>query len=178
MNLPNALTVLRLLLVPVFAWLYTTGEIHLALGVYALAALTDALDGYLARKLKQITAFGKLVDPVADKLMLLTMLGCLASTGQVPWWLLGGLIVKELYLMIGSLLLLRRKIVVQANMFGKVATFLGVAAILCLYPWHDIAALTTAGRVLLVISLALAVWSVVAYTVSALRVVRQGSESA
>ena len=76
MNIPNALTVLRLLLTPCFALLLGQGRRREALEVLVLAALSDALDGYLARKLHQTTDLGKILDPVADKLMQLTMMLC------------------------------------------------------------------------------------------------------
>ena len=56
--------------------------------MYVVACVTDAVDGYLARRLNQVTAFGKLMDPLADKLMQLSMMLCLASTGYLPWWVL------------------------------------------------------------------------------------------
>lgn len=172
MNLPNALTLLRLLLVPVFAALYLTGSVRLALVVYVAAALTDALDGFLARKLNQITSFGKLFDPLADKLMQLTMLICLATTGHVAWVYIGILLLKELYMVVGAAVLFRRKIVIQANILGKIATLTGVAAILCIYPWHAIAPLTTAGQWLLALSLIFSVCAAITYTLDALRQIK------
>lgn len=174
MNLPNALTVLRMALIPVFSWLYFQGHQCAALAVYVLAALTDALDGYLARRLKQITAFGKLMDPLADKLMQLTMLFCLTSTGHVPWWLLTALLVREAYQVAGAAYLLgRKKVVVSAKLPGKISTCLFIAGILCVYPWHALAWLTAAGRVLLVVALGFAVASSVCYTVGSVRQARQ-----
>ena len=173
MNLPNALTVLRMALVPVFALLYAQGEHRWALVVYVAAALTDALDGYLARRLNQITDFGKLCDPMADKLMQLTMLACLAQTRHVSWWVLGFLLVKELYLVVGSVVLLKRKVVVYANRLGKAATVTCVAAILMLYPWHHQDWLSRAGNWLLYLSLALSLSSTISYTARAVRAASQ-----
>ncbi len=172
MNLPNALTLLRIVLIPVFALLYLKGHPPAAFAVYVAAALTDALDGYLARKLNQITDFGKLADPVADKLMQLTMLACLAATGYVPWWVLGVLAVKELYLMAGSLVLLRQKVVVSANYYGKTATVLSIAAIIFIYPWHKVLWLREAGYWILAASLIVAAISLVVYTSRAVRAVK------
>ena len=164
MNLPNALTVLRMGLIPVFALLYANHMPRLALCVYVLAAVTDALDGFLARRLNQVTPFGKLMDPAADKLMQLTMLFCLCTSGHVAWWIPIILCIKELYLAIGSMYMLKKNMVVSANFYGKAATCAGIAAIICLYPWHNIAWLGKAGQVLLVISLVLSLFSGVIYT--------------
>ncbi len=174
MNLPNALTVLRMALIPVFAGLYLQDAQIAALVVYVAAALTDALDGYLARRMNQVTAFGKLCDPLADKLMQLTMLFCLAGSCLVPWWLLAALLVREGYQVAGALYLLRRrKVVVSAKLPGKIATCLLIGGILCVYPWHQLLWLMEIGRVLLMGGLAFAVISSICYTVSAVRQVWQ-----
>ena len=77
-NVPNVLTMIRIALIPVFVVLYVNGQQKAALAVFLAASFTDYLDGYLARKLNQITAFGKLMDPLADKIMVLTAFLC-------PW---------------------------------------------------------------------------------------------
>ena len=123
MNLPNLLTILRMCMIPIFVALYYSGMQPLALVVYLLAGATDILDGYLARKWNQITSFGKLMDPLADKLMTLTMIYCLADTGYLPVWVLIVLLLKELMMVLGSLALLKglkgQKIVVMANWAGN-----------------------------------------------------------
>ena len=81
MNIPNLLTIVRMVLIPVFAGLYAAGRPVAALCVYVAACITDAVDGYLARRWNEVTAFGKLMDPLADKLLQLTMMGCLTLTG-------------------------------------------------------------------------------------------------
>ncbi len=153
MNLPNILTLLRMGLIPVFAALYYCGMQPLALVVYLLAGATDILDGYLARKWNQITSFGKLMDPLADKLMTLTMIFCLTDTGYLPVWVLAVLIAKELMMVIGSLALLKglkgQKIVVMANWAGKAATAMLIAAVALVFPWHSWEAVRTVGRVLM-----------------------------
>ena len=84
-TIPNVLTMIRLLLIPVFVILYMNGHPKGALAVFAVASLTDLLDGFLARKLNQISNFGKLFDPLADKLMVLTALICQGVGGVIPW---------------------------------------------------------------------------------------------
>mgnify|MGYP002733531776 CR=1 FL=1 len=173
MNLPNALTILRLALVPVFTCLYFTRHVRLALIVYLAAALTDLLDGYLARRLNQITPFGKLMDPLADKLMQVAMLFCLATSRRIPWAVLVTLAIKELYMIAGSLYMLKKKVVVYANWCGKAATFALVLAILLVYPWHGVAWLDQAGLVVLYAALALSVASAALYTRGAVKQLRQ-----
>ena len=88
MNLPNFLTALRVAMIPVFIVTYEQVPPAASLLIFLLASLTDCLDGYLARKWNQITAFGKLFDPLADKLLLLAVLFCIARSGLIPWWVL------------------------------------------------------------------------------------------
>ena len=124
LNIPNILTIIRIVLIPVFITLYYRGLATLAFAVYVVACVTDAVDGYLARRLNQVTAFGKLMDPLADKLMQLCMIICLCSAGIVPWWLFIALLIKELALVAGGAVLLKRKVVVRSFWPGKVATAL------------------------------------------------------
>lgn len=154
MNLANALTILRILLIPAFAFAYYRVTPIIALALFLLAGLTDYLDGYLARKLKMITDVGKLLDPLADKLMLLTALYCLADTNFIPWWVFIALAAKEGLMVIGSLFLLEKKVVVYSNIFGKVSTVLFIVAIVFVFPWHTIVTLTRAGNIILYIATA------------------------
>ena len=120
-NVPNALTLVRILLLPVVVWRFVLGDTTGALIVYMTAMLTDALDGIIARKTNQITALGKLLDPLADKLMVLSVLFTLLIRGIIPWEpvaLLGG---KELLMLIGGACLYNRKIVVHSLFVGKFA---------------------------------------------------------
>ncbi len=126
MNIPNALTIIRLFLVPVFVFLYGNGDDEstriAAAIIFVVAALTDILDGYIARKYNKITDFGKLADPVADKLMQLSAIGCLALNGRIALWILALFAVKEIVMILGGLSLLKEKFVVQSKWSGKIAT--------------------------------------------------------
>lgn len=127
MNVPNFLTTLRLFMVPAFVIVYFQGESWhlLAAGIFVLAALTDVLDGYLARKWNQITDFGKLADPLADKMMQLSALVCLYMGGRIRGWILLIYAVKETLQIVGGLRLLNiRKYVVYSKWSGKIATVL------------------------------------------------------
>ncbi len=132
MNLPNFLTILRLFMVPAFVFLYFCGEQgpYWAAAVFVTASLTDVLDGYLARKWNQITDFGKLADPVADKMMQLSAIGCLCFAGRIHFWVIFIFAAKELLLILGGLRLLNlHKYVVYSKWSGKVATVLLFVAV-------------------------------------------------
>ncbi len=138
MNVPNAITVFRILLIPVFIWQFLEGNYYVAAGIYLVAWFSDVLDGYIARKFNLVTNFGKLFDPLADKLLNLTALFLLAFDENVKLPLIFPIIVlaKELALVIGGAILLKyNKVVVSAKWSGKIATFLfTVAVILMLFP--------------------------------------------
>lgn len=135
-NVPNALTLLRLLLIPVFVWLISINRMMWALAVFAFASLTDILDGWIARRYNLITDFGKLLDPLADKLMVLSVMLSLALKGITPWAAIIILFVKEGLMMLGGILLLRKKVVVYSMPLGKVAQFVTVLALLLCF-FHE-----------------------------------------
>ncbi|GAB7189336.1 CDP-alcohol phosphatidyltransferase family protein [Kineococcus sp. NUM-3379] len=98
LTLPNVLSFLRLLLVPVFAFLIAWEQDGWALVVLAVSGFSDWLDGFLARRWQQITRLGQLLDPFADRLYILTALLGLAYRGMVPWWLVAVLVGRDLVL--------------------------------------------------------------------------------
>ena len=123
-NIPNALTILRLLLVPVYVRLFDENRYIAALCVFVAASLTDLLDGYIARKYHLITAFGKLMDPLADKIMVLTVMVTLVLDGRLPGWALIVVAGKETIMVLGGWLLVKMKdIVVFSSAIGKAAQF-------------------------------------------------------
>lgn len=127
MNIPNILTVFRLFLIPVFVMVFfSQGEHHLlwSMMIFLLAGATDLLDGYIARRYNLITQIGTLMDPLADKLMLITVLVCLAIQNFIPFWIAALVILKETVMILGSIRLYYSKhnIVIPANHFGKAAT--------------------------------------------------------
>lgn len=133
-NVPNALTLLRLILIPVFVWLMIRDRMMWALGVFAFASFTDILDGWIARRFNLITDVGKLMDPLADKLMVLSVMIAMAVKGIIPWAVLVILFVKEGLMVLGGLLLLSRKVVVSATGMGKIAQFfLVISLVLCFF---------------------------------------------
>ena len=135
LNLPNALTVLRILLVPVVVVALldeTPNGDAIAAGVFALAALTDTLDGYIARHRNAVTTFGKLMDPIADKLLIAASLIALVSLDRLAAWIAMVIIAREFAVTGLRLVAAEQGVVIQASWLGKVKTTLQVAAIICL----------------------------------------------
>lgn len=129
-HIPNILTLLRVAMVFVFIFLFIKKLYIACLIIYVAAFVTDILDGYLARHFNWVSDFGKLVDPFADKFMLITSLICLCSVGAFPIYLMIILAVKELLMIFGGLFILRKKkIAVYADIWGKLATGLFFASI-------------------------------------------------
>ena len=133
-NLPNTITLFRILLIPLFALTYLS---HLpfsnwyAACLFLLLALSDLLDGYVARKRKQVTDFGKILDPIADKILIITALILLIGSG-VEWWMAIIIIVREVLLTAIRLVILKDKVVVAASWLGKFKTTSQIVAIIAL----------------------------------------------
>lgn len=128
-NLPNALTVLRILMVPIFGWLLlgeggqSTSLRWWALVVFLVAITTDWVDGYLARRMGLITAFGKLMDPIADKALIGTALIALSLIDLLPWWVTVVILVREIGITLMRFVVIRRG-VIPASKGGKLKTVL------------------------------------------------------
>ena len=146
-NIPNVLTLLRILAVPVLvvALLEETpdGDV-IAAAVFALAALTDGLDGYIARRRSEVTTFGKLMDPLADKLLVVAALISLVSLNRLAAWVAMVIIARELAVTGLRSVAAEQGVVIAASWLGKAKTLLQVAAIISLiafYPspvWVDV----------------------------------------
>jgi CDP-diacylglycerol--glycerol-3-phosphate 3-phosphatidyltransferase len=135
LNLPNALTMLRILAVPVVVVALLDGTNNgdtLAAIVFALAAITDGLDGYLARSRDSVTNFGKLVDPLADKLLITAALVSLVSLHRCPAWVAMVIIAREFAVTTLRAVAAERGVVIQASWLGKVKTALQIAAVFAL----------------------------------------------
>lgn len=124
-NLPNLISLIRLLLVPVFAVLFLTGRPAGAMVVFAAAAASDALDGFLARALDQRTPLGAILDPLADKVLVLAALVLLVIVGALPLWLLALSLLRDV-VVLGFGLAIRKRIArmtVAPTRISKYATF-------------------------------------------------------
>jgi CDP-diacylglycerol--glycerol-3-phosphate 3-phosphatidyltransferase len=134
MLVPNILTSMRLVSMPIIVWLILGDggangpERWWGLIVFLVASLTDILDGYLARRWKVVSSFGKLADPIADKVIVLAVLATLCVVDDLPWWPLGVLILREGAVTLGRLGIARR-VVIPASRGGKLKTALQNAAI-------------------------------------------------
>ena len=139
LNVANELTVLRLLLVPVFVWFLLAGgtaDRSVAFVAFALASVTDLLDGELARRRGLITDFGKIADPIADKALTGSALITLSYLGELAWWITAVIVVREVAVTALRFWVIRRG-VIAASRGGKAKTMLQVIAIsLYVLPWH------------------------------------------
>lgn len=186
-NLPNALTVVRLVLVPVFIVLglqQSWSALWAAFVVFAVAAITDRFDGELARSWGQITDFGRIADPIADKALTLCGFGLLSFQGFLPWWLTILIAVRELGITAMRAFFLRRGVVVSANQAGKLKTFMQVVALgMLLIPWAHFTAMDEAhegwvvimirlGQIFAGVALALTLYSGVMYVIDGVRLMR------
>jgi CDP-diacylglycerol--glycerol-3-phosphate 3-phosphatidyltransferase len=139
LNVPNVLTLLRILAVPVIV-VALLGETPngdaLAAGVFALAALTDGLDGYIARRRQDVTTFGKLVDPLADKLLIIAALVSLVSLGRLAAWVAMVIIARELAVTGLRAVAVEQGVVISASWLGKLKTMLQVASVFALIIWN------------------------------------------
>ena len=183
-TIPNVLTIIRMLLIPVFVVLFfREQEIRTgSLCVFCAASLTDMLDGYLARKLNQITDFGKLFDPLADKLMVLTAMVCQTFWGPLPLVAVIIVAAKELVMVLGGMFMLSKDVVVYSNYFGKSAQ-VGFIASLVLSFFHKAFAEgnvvlwgMTPDILLLWVTVALAIVAMAVYAAEAMRTIRNNGK--
>ncbi len=176
-TIPNVLTIIRMLLIPVFVVLFFKGHKMAALAVFCAASLTDMLDGYLARKLNQITDFGKLFDPLADKLMVLTAMVCQGIAGVFPWIAIIIVAAKELVMVLGGVFMLKKDVVVYSNYVGKTAQVFFIASLILSF-FHEkflegnvILWGMTPDILLLWITVALAIAAMIVYAAEAVKMI-------
>src|SRR4051794_37251962 len=135
LNVPNLLTVVRILLIPVIVVVLlseTPNADELAAIVFAVAALTDGLDGYIARSRGSVTTFGKLMDPLADKLLIIAPLVLLVSLGRLAAWVAMVIIAREFAVTALRMVAAEQGMVIPASPLGKVKTIVQVLAIFAL----------------------------------------------
>lgn len=125
MNLPNSITLFRVLLIPFFIDLMIYGYYRAALAVFLVAGVTDALDGLIARLTKTKTELGAFLDPMADKLLIMSAFVTLALLGKLPVWLVIIVVSRDVILVLGSLIIyfMGHGITVQPSLIGKTTTF-------------------------------------------------------
>ena len=128
-NVPNILTIIRFLLIPFIIFYIFSGNYILAFVFFTISGLTDIADGFIARKFNFVSNFGKLMDPLADKLTQITTLGSLAITNIIPVWILIIVLLKEVIMISGASFLYGKDVVVYSKWYGKLATVLFYIAI-------------------------------------------------
>jgi cardiolipin synthase len=131
-NIPNALTLMRILSVPAFVGFVLYGHHSIALAIFVAAGITDALDGMLARILNQQTTLGRYLDPLADKLLLVSAVVVLSFQGRIPLWVSIIVVSREVIISVGSLVihLLRERVLIAPTWIGKATTVLQLAYVL------------------------------------------------
>jgi cardiolipin synthase len=161
-NAPNAVSLTRIFLAPVIAWAIWADKAQLALAFVALAAVTDFLDGYLARTAKATTRLGIYLDPIADKILLSVVYIALGFTHRVPFWFVAIVFGRDIALVVASAIAMKVSSYnnYRPTIWGKISTFWQIAA--------AVAAIANAGSVfthdVVFLSAVLTVWSAIHYT--------------
>ena len=173
--IPNILSVVRIFMIPVFVYLFFEyyEKFYLALVVFLLAGITDITDGYLARRNNWITNAGKFLDPLADKLLQCTVFVCFAIKNIAPYWLVVIYILKELFMMCGALVTLKKiKFVVKSKWYGKATTAIFYVIIFMIFIFRD--TLSDSGMdILFAIAIISAIFSMIMYTIDTLKINRE-----
>lgn len=185
LNVANALTVARIVLVPFFAAALLVGDGDevgwrlVAAGIFLVAAITDRIDGDIARRSNQVTDLGKLLDPIADKLLMGTALVLLSVLDELPWWVTVVVLVREIGITVMRFFLLRY-LVLPASRGGKIKTVLQSVAIgLYLLPLDHLPdAVGIVAAVVMGAAVALTLVTGVDYVRTAVRVRRAGLRAA
>ena len=172
MNLPNKITLFRVILIPVFLYVYLAqpfgypGSDWVALAIFSVASITDAIDGYIARNWNLITNFGKLMDPLADKLLVCAALIAFVETGVMPGWVAVVLVSREFFISGMRQLAVEKGLVLAASKAGKIKLITQVVLmIFILLPlsFGDIDILLT--NILIVLAITSSVLSAIDYVV-------------
>lgn len=168
MNLPNKLTVLRVLMIPFFVFFLLTeyaggASKWIALAIFVIASLTDLLDGYLARKNNLVTNFGKFMDPLADKLLVCSAMICLTGMGRLPIVVTLIVIAREFIISGFRLVASDNGVVIAASYWGKFKTTFQMAMVILLIA--DLAQITIFTQIVMWIAVILTIISLVDYLV-------------
>lgn len=130
-HVTNILTIIRFLLIPFIIYFLAINQYIVGVILFIISGITDVVDGAIARKFNFITDFGKLMDPLADKLTQISVLATLMIKELIPVWILAIVIAKEAVMIAGASFLYGRDVVVSSKWFGKLATVLFFIAIVC-----------------------------------------------
>jgi len=173
LGLPNLITLTRIFVTPLLvSFLLTSGDERAILGVFLFlaASMTDALDGYLARKHGQVTNVGKLLDPIADKLLNCAVFIALVQLGLAPAWIVYIIISREIIITALRAKALQKKLIIEASWIGKLKTLAQTCAIVLLMLGRKhLGVYSLLGKAVLWLVLIFAIWSGCAYLVKFLR---------
>jgi CDP-diacylglycerol---glycerol-3-phosphate 3-phosphatidyltransferase len=168
-NIPNSLTLLRILMVPLLVVVLLTrfsGSEFWGLAIFLLAALTDAFDGMIARRTQAVTVAGTLLDPIADKLLMSAAFISLVELGLAPAWMIVVIVGREFAVTGLRQVAQDRGVIIAANRWGKLKTFSQIVAISLLIVSYQLGRWALLGRVALWVALLLTVASLVSYFTS------------
>ena len=168
MNLPNKLTLFRVILIPFFVFFLLAPYFegygnYIAVAIFIVASLTDMLDGKIARKYNLVTNFGKFMDPLADKLLVCSAMICLISTGQLAAWIVIIIIAREFIISGFRLIASDNGIVIAASYWGKFKTTFQMLMVIVLILNIPNQFFTVLGTILTYIALALTIISLIDY---------------
>ena len=178
MNLPNKLTVLRVIMVPFFVFFMLTGvggaaNKWIALIIFCVASLTDMLDGKIARKCNLVTNFGKFMDPLADKLLVCSAMICLIDMDRIPAWIVIVIISREFIISGFRLVASDNHVVIAASYWGKFKTTFQMIMVILMIA--NIQALNILTQIVMWIALALTIISLIDYIVKNKNVLFDGN---
>jgi CDP-diacylglycerol--glycerol-3-phosphate 3-phosphatidyltransferase len=180
MNLPNKITIARVFMIPVFLCIYLIPGIpyanYIAAAVFIVACLTDALDGYLARKYHLITNFGKFMDPLADKLLVSAALICFVELKLVPAWIIIIIISREFIISGFRLVASDNGVVIAASPIAKFKTSAQMIMSILLIVNFDLPVFNLLEQVFIYLSLILTVLSLIDYLYKNRKVLSEGSK--
>ena len=168
MNLPNKLTLMRVIMVPFLVLFLLTGwggeaNRYICFAIFAVASITDWFDGKIARKYNLITDFGKFMDPLADKLLVCSAMICMIDLGRLPSWFVVIVIAREFIISGFRLIAAEKGVVIAANYWGKFKTASSMIMIILLILDIQVPAVQVITQVFVWVSLALTVISLVTY---------------
>lgn len=170
MNLPNKLTLFRVVLIPFFVFFLLAPYFedygnYIAVAIFIVASLTDMLDGKIARKYNLVTNFGKFMDPLADKLLVCSAMICLISTGQLPAWIVIIIISREFIISGFRLIASDNGVVIAASYWGKFKTTFQMLMVIVLIIDIPNPVFDVIGTVLIYVALALTIISLIDYII-------------
>ena len=161
--IPNILTVLRFLLIPVILEFLVHDQFILAIIFLTLSGITDILDGTIARKFNFITNFGKLIDPLADKITQLSILWMLVSKNIIPLWILVIVLLKEATMVAGASFLYGKELVVSSKWYGKASTVLFYLAIVLSMIFKDLQIQSGIDLIIYYVAVSMTMFSLIMY---------------